>query len=180
MKSSEAEVLDIYRYEIIDWDDPEVDPDPATNNLLVQNVIVGSTEYYNAAVSVSALDSIGSVSGADSYDGSQLTISAVQVGGTTYHNAVITVAGIVSLQGGMPKAALDVYDLATKQLSIAAVEFNNHVYTNVVIKVGTIISVTAAQASPSLAASPSAVASPDTVSIKHWQIQQRDQSSLDN
>jgi len=27
-------VLDIYRYEIIDWDDPEVDPDPATNNLL--------------------------------------------------------------------------------------------------------------------------------------------------
>lgn len=27
-------MLDIYRYEIIDWDDPEVDPDPATNNLL--------------------------------------------------------------------------------------------------------------------------------------------------
>jgi hypothetical protein len=27
-------VLDIYRYEIIDWDDPELDPDPATNNLL--------------------------------------------------------------------------------------------------------------------------------------------------
>jgi len=29
-----AEVLDIYRYEIIDWDDPEVDPSPETNNLL--------------------------------------------------------------------------------------------------------------------------------------------------
>jgi hypothetical protein len=27
-------VLDVYRYEIIDWDDPEVDPDPETNNLL--------------------------------------------------------------------------------------------------------------------------------------------------
>jgi hypothetical protein len=27
-------VLDIYRYEIIDWDDPEIDPDPVTNNLL--------------------------------------------------------------------------------------------------------------------------------------------------
>jgi hypothetical protein len=27
-------VLDIHRYEIIDWDDPEVDPDPVTNNLL--------------------------------------------------------------------------------------------------------------------------------------------------
>jgi len=27
-------VLDIYRYEAIDWDDPEIDPDPETNNLL--------------------------------------------------------------------------------------------------------------------------------------------------
>jgi hypothetical protein len=27
-------VLDIHRYEIFDWDDPEVDPDPRTNNLL--------------------------------------------------------------------------------------------------------------------------------------------------
>ncbi len=27
-------MLDIYRYEIIDWDDPGVDPDPETNNLL--------------------------------------------------------------------------------------------------------------------------------------------------
>jgi hypothetical protein len=27
-------VLDIYRYEIIDWDDPEADPSPETNNLL--------------------------------------------------------------------------------------------------------------------------------------------------
>ena len=27
-------MLDIYRYEIIDWDDPGLDPDPETNNLL--------------------------------------------------------------------------------------------------------------------------------------------------
>ena len=27
-------MLDIFRFEIIDWDDPEVDSDPATNNLL--------------------------------------------------------------------------------------------------------------------------------------------------
>lgn len=27
-------MLDIYRYEIIDWDDPEIDPKPETNNLL--------------------------------------------------------------------------------------------------------------------------------------------------
>ena len=27
-------MLDVYKYEIIDWDDPEVDPDPETNNLL--------------------------------------------------------------------------------------------------------------------------------------------------
>jgi hypothetical protein len=29
-----GEVLDIYRYETIDWDDPEVDPSAETNNLL--------------------------------------------------------------------------------------------------------------------------------------------------
>jgi hypothetical protein len=29
-----VEMLDIYRYETIDWDDPDVDPDPETNNLL--------------------------------------------------------------------------------------------------------------------------------------------------
>jgi hypothetical protein len=27
-------VLDIHRYELIDWDDPEIDDNPATNNLL--------------------------------------------------------------------------------------------------------------------------------------------------
>jgi hypothetical protein len=27
-------VLDIYRYEVIDWDDPQTDADPKTNNLL--------------------------------------------------------------------------------------------------------------------------------------------------
>jgi hypothetical protein len=27
-------MLDIYRYEVIDWDDPKVDPSPETNNLL--------------------------------------------------------------------------------------------------------------------------------------------------
>lgn len=27
-------MLDIHRYEIIEWDDPEIDPDPKTNNLL--------------------------------------------------------------------------------------------------------------------------------------------------
>lgn len=29
-----AVVLNIHRYEVIDWDDPEIDPDPKTNNLL--------------------------------------------------------------------------------------------------------------------------------------------------
>src|SRR6266496_2229643 len=32
--STGVEVLDIHRYEIIDWDDPAIDPDPDTNNLL--------------------------------------------------------------------------------------------------------------------------------------------------
>jgi hypothetical protein len=32
--TARSTVLDIHRYEIIDWDDPAVDPDPQTNNLL--------------------------------------------------------------------------------------------------------------------------------------------------
>jgi len=125
---------------------------PATNDLNVQSVIVGANTYYNAVVSIFALDSIGSVTGADTYDGTHLTISSVQVGSTVYHNAVITVAGIVSLEKGMPKAALDVYDLTSRQLTIAAVEFNGTVYTNVVVKVGTIVSVNGAIVSPATAA----------------------------
>ncbi len=27
-------MLDVHRYELVDWDDPEIDPDPETNNLL--------------------------------------------------------------------------------------------------------------------------------------------------
>ena len=128
--------------------------DPGSGYLTVQSVVVGGKTYFNAVVSVSALDSIGGVTGADSYDGIHLTISSVQVGSKVYNNAVITVAGIVSLERGMPKAALDSYDLTSHLLTIAAVEFGGNVYTNVVVKVGTIVSVAGVQLSPSAAPLP--------------------------
>jgi hypothetical protein len=115
--------------------------DPATGNVTVPQVTVGSKTYYNAVATVGSLVSVGSVSGADVYDGKNLTIPAVTVGTTLYTNVVITPGKILGVAGGMPKAALDQYDGTSRQLLIPAVEFGGKVYTNVTITVGTIVSV---------------------------------------
>jgi hypothetical protein len=115
--------------------------DPATDQLTVPAVMVGSNTYFNVIVSVTALQSIGSVIGADNYDGAQLGISSVQVGNATYPDAIITVGDIDTVAGGMPRAIRDEYNPASGQLSIAAVEVSGRVYTNVVITVGNILSV---------------------------------------
>jgi hypothetical protein len=112
--------------------------DPETAQLTVQTVTVGPNTYHNVVVMLTGLDSIGSVTGADNYNGESLTISAVQVGATIYTDVVITVAGIVGVDRGMPEAALDTYSFANNELSIAAVEFNGAVYTNVIVRVGSI------------------------------------------
>ena len=133
--------------------------DPASGYLTVQSVTVGSATFHNAVVQVSpaaATTTIGSVIGADTYSGGQLAISEVQVGSHTYSNCIITVAGIVSLQGGLPQNAMDVYNGATGQLLVAAATFNGKVYTNVTVKVGTIIQVNGSPF-PAVSVSPSVV-----------------------
>jgi hypothetical protein len=115
--------------------------DPVTKQLTVPEALVGATTYHNVAISVGSLVSIGSVSGADDYDGTYLEISSVQVGSKVYTDVVITLGKLISVAGGMPTAAQDQYNLANHQLLIPAVEFNGHVYTNVTITVGTIVSV---------------------------------------
>jgi uncharacterized repeat protein (TIGR03803 family) len=115
--------------------------DPGTNQLTVQSVTLGSATYYNVVVTVAALDSIGSVSGADSYGANGLAISFVQVGGTVYDNVLITVGGIVSVAGGMPTSVPDTYNAMTNQLAVPAAQVGSQVYTNSVITVGKLLSV---------------------------------------
>lgn len=118
--------------------------DPVTNNLTVPSVLVGSTHYFNVVVAVAALNSIGSVSGADSFDGTYLTIPAVQVqGGTTYKNVGITVGNVVGVAGGMPDATQDVYNPANRILTVPAVQYAGKVYTNVSVTVGSVLSFSA-------------------------------------
>jgi hypothetical protein len=119
--------------------------DPASKQLIVPAVTVGTQTYFNVVVTVAALKSIGSVIGADSYGGAQLSIGSVQAGNTVYPDVIITVGSIISVGGKMPNATQDEYDSANGRLSIAAVEVGGRVYTNVVVTVGQIVSAGADQ-----------------------------------
>jgi hypothetical protein len=115
---------------------------PANNQLSIPVVLVGSNTYYNVIITVGSLVTAGSVTGADTYNGSFLTIPSVQIlGGGTFSNVVVTVGSIVSAGGGMPRNILDVYNRDSNQLTIAAVQVGGTVYTNAVITVGNIGSV---------------------------------------
>jgi phospholipase C len=113
--------------------------DPASGQLTVEAVTVGSATYYNVAITVASLDSIGSIAGADAYNGTDLTISYVQVlGGALYTNVVVKGGSLISVAGGMPNRQVDSYNSQTGQLAIPAVVSNGRVYTNVTVEVGSI------------------------------------------
>jgi para-nitrobenzyl esterase len=115
---------------------------PGNGHLTIPSVRVETHTYYNAVVTVAGLISIGSVSGADSYDGAHLIIPAVQVlGGSHYTSVVITVGRVVRVGGGMPTSAQDSYSAATGQLTIPAVQYGGKVYTNVIVTAGTVVAV---------------------------------------
>jgi uncharacterized repeat protein (TIGR03803 family) len=117
--------------------------DPGTNELTVQAVNVGSSTFYNVVVTVADLVSIGSVTGADNYDGARLDITSVQLGDRVYSDVVITEAlgNVIGVAGGMPTAVPDTYNAPTNELSIPAVQVGNHVYTNVLLTAGTVLHV---------------------------------------
>ena len=119
--------------------------DPASNVLDVPAVEVGSATYYNAAVTVNHLISIGSVSGADTYDGVNLLVRNVQVivGAklvNSFHDVTLHVdlANVQSVGGGMPRVSVDQYVVnpvtGVGELTIGAVQVGTKVYTNVVVK----------------------------------------------
>ncbi len=117
--------------------------DPGTNELTVQSVDAGGTTYHNVVVTVAGLVSIGGVTGADSYDGANLSISLVQFAGSVYEGVVVTEAlnNVVSVAGGMPTLGPDTYNLLNNELAIPAVQVGNHVYTNVLVTAGKLLAV---------------------------------------
>ncbi len=116
--------------------------DPATGLLTIPSGLDGTNPVYNVVLTVGSLLSIGSLTGADTFDGVYLSITAVQVpGGQTYRTVVARVAGIVSVGGGMPAESVDQYDPSTGLLTIPAIESGSHVYTNVVLKVASVVSI---------------------------------------
>ena len=114
--------------------------DVQKDTVTVQSVTTGAGKYFNVVGKVGKLYSIGSVDGADTYDGQHLTIPSVLAYGRTYSNVVITVASVVGVAGGMPQATQDVYDSGAGTLFIPAVTYVGKVYTNVTVKVGSIVS----------------------------------------
>ena len=115
--------------------------DPGTRRLTVPSVTLGTKTYYNVVVTVGNLVSIGGVSGADSFDGRDLTIGSVQLpDGTVHNDVVITVGKLIGVAGGMPSSTQDQFNATTGQLLIPAVEYQGHVYTNVTIVPGAIVS----------------------------------------
>lgn len=110
--------------------------------LLARTVIVnGSTTYTNVTATIASMASVGTVSGADSYDGTFLYIPSIRVGNTFYDFVVVTVTGIEAMAAGFPKASSDTYTAASGSLVIPAVEYAGKAYTNVTVTVGKVVSV---------------------------------------
>jgi ELWxxDGT repeat protein len=79
--------------------------------------------------------------GADTYNGTSLSIPAVTIGSASFANMVVTPANIVSVRGGPAAGSLDSYNPASTQLTIPAVTFGANSYTNVLITVRSLVSV---------------------------------------
>jgi hypothetical protein len=115
---------------------------PLDGQLSIPAVTVGNATFYNVVASITSLVSIGSVTAADSYGETVLSIPAVQVvGGSIYNNVTITVGSIVGLAGGMPMVARDEYDPATGELTVPVVQVGSKIYTNATVTVGRIVSI---------------------------------------
>ena len=114
--------------------------DPASTQLTVPSVTFAGSLYNNVVATLAGLVSIGSASGADTYDGSQLHAPYIQVGPTVYTNVVLQAApaNIVSVAGGMPRASHDQFDAAGGRLLVPVVVApGGRIYTNVTLAVNT-------------------------------------------
>ena len=135
---------------------------PANGQIAIPAVSVGGKTYYNVVATVGSLVSIGSVTGADSFNGTDLTVASVQVGSRVYSNVVLAVSikNVVSLASGVPTAIRDQYDPSTGRLFIPAVQVGSRVYTNVTLTatLGNIVSIGGNPAVPNVVGETQAVA----------------------
>jgi hypothetical protein len=114
---------------------------PGGYELRAPSVVDGSMTYTNVSATIASMISVGSVSGADTYDGTYLYIPTVSVNNKPYSYVVITVAGVDGVTSGFPKTQNDTYNTTTHQLSIPGVAVGTKAYTNVNVSVGNIVSV---------------------------------------
>jgi hypothetical protein len=121
---------------------------PTGFELLVPSVTVGATTFFNVTATIASMDSVGSISGADSYDGHYLYIPSVVVGTKRFSNAVVTIAHVDGLANGFPAAGQDTYNTANGQLSIPAIQVGEKAYTNVTVSVGSVVSVNGSGSTP--------------------------------
>ena len=112
--------------------------EPLTGLLSVQAVTLGAATDYNLLVNINGntVNSIGSATGGDTYDGTYLTIPLVQVPGLDgepkfYTDVVVTNLKNVHIAGGMPTLPWDSY--VNNTLTVPVVTFNGKVYTNVTV-----------------------------------------------
>jgi hypothetical protein len=113
----------------------------AGDELTAPSVVDGATTYTNVTAIITNMTSVGSVSGADSYDGTYLYIPSVLAGNKLYSYVVLTVSGVDSLQSGLPERSIDTYDLTTRELEIPAVQVGGRAFTNAAVSVGKVVSV---------------------------------------
>ncbi len=122
--------------------------DPASGQMTVPAALVAGTVSYNYVGYPGLLLSIGTVTGADTYDGTKLTIGSVQVdGGAIYTNVAVTVTALGVAAGGFPGQALDTYDSAQNLLTIPVLQIGGSVLTNLTATVDRVVSVGGADVS---------------------------------
>ena len=116
--------------------------DPSSRQITVPAVSLNGRVYYNVVATVGSLVSIGSASGADTYDGAALHIASFQLpNGAIYGNVVVAPGTLVNTEGGMPRSLYDRYDPAENQLTLGIVEAGGAVYTNAIVTIGALLSV---------------------------------------
>ena len=121
---------------------------PTGFELIAPSVMVGATTITNVSATIASMNAVGSVIGADSYDGHYLYIPRVSVSGKRFSNAVITISHVDGLANGFPAAQQDSYNTANGQLSIPEVQVGEKAYTNATVSVGTVVSVNGSGSTP--------------------------------
>jgi hypothetical protein len=102
---------------------------PTNGQLTVQAVTLGPNTLYNVIVTVSSLVSVGSVSGADTYDGHTVIATAFTTDNTFSSHVAFTPTGAPTIAGGMPLSLADYLNGAG--LNIPVLEYSGHVFTNI-------------------------------------------------